>query len=448
MRQGEPIMKSASRRFALTALALALACLTLTACSSGPVGAPSGQIGTADGVVKIEGPLVGTDGARLEKSWAAWEHANHIKIQYTGSANFQENIGGEAQQGNTPDLAIFEQPGLINDLAKLGYLQKLPSTVKSEVDSTFPSQWNAYTTIGSADYAAPLLAELNGWVFYSPAAFQKLHITIPTTWDELLTLTGRLRINLGQPPWCEGFAADSSTGAAGESWINDIVLREEGPAVYDKWVSHEIKFSDPAIQNALSQAGDILQNAPYVNAGFGGVASINTTSTVQVAKALESGKCVMTLESSNFLDDLQVTSNGVVTIGPQQKIWAFMLPASKAGPTPFTVSGEFVAAFSNDTDTVKVQTYLASTSWAKSRMKLGGAISPAKAIIPSDTPDLLLNTSVSLIQSRQATIRFSASDLMPSVVGEGTFLSGMVDWINGVPTTKVLSTIDGSWPKH
>jgi alpha-glucoside transport system substrate-binding protein len=124
-----------------------------------------------------------------------------------------------------------------------------------------------------------------------------------------------------------------------------------------------------------------------------------------------------------------------------------MLPPSKAGPTPFTESGDFVAAFSNDADTVKVQNYLASTAWAKSRMKLGGAISPAKTIIPSDTPDLLLNASVSLMQSPEATIRFSASDLMPSVVGEGTFLSGMVDWINGTPGTKVLATIDGSWPK-
>jgi alpha-glucoside transport system substrate-binding protein len=80
-------------------------------------------------------------------------------------------------------------------------------------------------------------------------------------------------------------------------------------------------------------------------------------------------------------------------------------------------------------------------------MKLGGAISPAKAITPSDTPDLLLNSSVTLLDNQLSTVRFSASDLMPSVVGEGTFLSGMVDWINGTPTTKVLSTIDGSWPK-
>jgi alpha-glucoside transport system substrate-binding protein len=419
--------------------------LALSACSSGASGA--GQTGTADGVVKIEGPLIGNDAKLLEQSWAGWEKTNHIKIEYSGSSNFQEQIGGEAQQGNPPDLAIFEQPGLINDLAKLGYIQKLPANVKSTVDSTFPSQWVNYTTVGSTDYAAPLLAKLNGWVFYSPAAFDKLNLKVPTNWSQLLTLTEYLRANSGQAPWCEGFASDASSGAAGESWINDLVLREDGPTVYDEWAAHKILFTDPGIEKAFNDAAEILQNRDWVNAGFGGVASINTTTTAQVATALESGKCLMTMQSSSFLDDLQTTSKGVETVGPQQNIWAFILPPINSGSTPFTVTGDFVAAFSNDADTIKVQNYLASAAWATSRVKLGGAISPATAITPSTSPEELLNASDALLESSNATIRLNASDLMPSVVGEGTFLSGMVDWINGTPMTKVLTTIDGSWPK-
>src|ERR1700709_2567204 len=134
-------------RFEPAALALALTAVTLTACSTGAPGGVAAAARGVDGGDEVEGPLVGNDAALLEKSWAGWEAANHIKIQYTGSANFQQNIGGEAQQGNTPDLAIFEQPGLINDLAKLGYIQKLPATVKSTVDATFPAQWAKYTTV-------------------------------------------------------------------------------------------------------------------------------------------------------------------------------------------------------------------------------------------------------------------------------------------------------------
>lgn len=438
-------MKPLIRRIAMPAAALALVSLALAGCA-GSSGIAAVQAGNADGIVTVEGPLIGTDAALLEKSWAGWEKANHITIQYTGSANFQENIGSEVQQGNSPDLAIFEQPGLINDLATRGYVEKLPASVSSTVATTFPAQWAGYTTVNGTDYAAPLLAKLNGWVFYSPAAFNALGLKTPTNWADLLTLTEYLRANSSQPPWCEGFSADASSGAAGEAWINDLVLRTAGPTIYDEWVAHKIPFSDPAIETAFTDAGQILQNRDWVNAGAGGVASINTTSTVQVAKALESGKCLLTLQSSAFLDDLNATGDSGA-VGPSSKVWAFMLPATAGGATPYTVSGDFVAAFSNDADTVKVQNYLAGAAWAKSRVALGGAISPAKSLIPGDSPDQILGASMSLMQSPDATIRLSASDLMPSVVGEGTFLSGMVDWINGKPAAKVLSTIDGSWPK-
>ena len=439
-------MKSAARRIALPIAALAILGLALSACTSGT--ADAGQGGTARGVVKIEGPLIGRDATLLEKSWAGWEKANHIRIEYTGSSNFQEQIGGEAQQGNPPDLAIFEQPGLINDLAKLGYIQKLPASVQKTANATFPSQWVNYTSVASTDYAAPLLAKLNGWVFFSTTEFNKLNLKIPTTYSQLLALIEYVRVNTTfLPPWCEGFASDASSGAAGESWINDLVLREDGPTVYDEWANHTIPFTDPSIEKAFSDAGEILQDEDWMNAGFGGVASVDTTTTAQVASALESGKCLMTMQSSSFLDDLKTSSNGAENVGPENKIWAFVLPPIKAGPTPLTVTGDFVAAFSNDANTVKVQNYLASPAWAKSRVKLGGALSPAKTIVPSDSPNELLNASDALLESKTAVIRLGASDLMPSVVGDGTFLSGMVDWINGTPTSTVLATIDGSWPK-
>ncbi|HEX4443591.1 MAG TPA: extracellular solute-binding protein [Galbitalea sp.] len=437
---------SSSRRIALPLAALAIVGLALTGCSSGS-GNVGGSVGTADGVVRIEGPLIGADAKRLEQSWAGWEKANNIKIEYTGSANFQENIGGEAQQGNAPDLAIFEQPGLINDLAARGYIHTLPSQVKSTADKTFPSQWVGYTTVAGSDYGVPLLSSLNGWVFYSPSALSALNQKVPTSWSQLLTLSEYLRAGSGSPPWCEGFDSNASSGALGASFIDDMVLREDGTTVYDQWIDHKISFSDPDILKAFNDAGEILQNKDWVNSSFGGVTSIDKTTTAQVAKALESGKCDLSYEPSSFIDDLKTTSDGVETIGPQQQIWAFLLPSVNSGSTQFTQSGDFVAAFSSDSDTVKVQDYLASLSWAKSRMKLGGAISPAKGIIPSDTPDTLLNASVALMQGSEASTRLSAGDLMPSIVGEGTYLSGVVDWINGTPAPKVLSTIDGSWPK-
>jgi alpha-glucoside transport system substrate-binding protein len=434
-----------SRRLVTPIVALAIVGLALGGCSSAP-GSTGGTTGTADGTVTIEGPLIGQDAKRLEQSWAGWEKANKITIKYTGSANYNENIGGEAQQGNAPDLAIFEQPGLINDLASRGYIRTLPSTVQSTVDKTFTSQWVGYTTVDGKDYAAPLLSTVNGWIFYSPSALAKLGRKVPTNWSQLLTLSGQLFGVSHQVPWCEGFDSDSSTGSLGASFVSDMVLREYGTSVYDKWVTHQIKFNSPDILNGFADAGEVLQNEDWVNAGFGGASSINTTTAAQVAQALESGKCQLSYEPSSFLDDLPTTTNGVETVSPGGPIWAFLLPPIKAGSAPYTESGDFIAGFSNDADTVKVQNYLASLSWANTRMKLGGAMSPALDISPAASPNSLINASVVLVQAAVTTPRLSAGDLMPAVVGEGTYLSGIVDWINGTPVQKVATTIDSSWP--
>jgi alpha-glucoside transport system substrate-binding protein len=439
-------MMSISRRLVPPIVALAIVGLALSGCSSS-TGPANSAASTANGTVTIEGPLVGQDATRLEQSWAGWEKANNIKIRYTGSANFNENIGGEAQQGNAPDLAIFEQPGLIDDLAARGYIRKIPSSVQSTASNTFPAQWVNYTELHGTNYGAPLLATLNGWVFYSPTALAKLNQKVPTNWSQLLTLSEYLRAGSGTAPWCEGFDSNASTGALGASFVDDMVLRDDGTAVYDKWIDHKIKFSDPQIQKAFESAGEILQNRDWVNAGFGGVGSVITTTSAQVAEALSSGKCELSYEPSSFLDQLPMTTNGVETVSPAGPIWAFLLPPIKAGSSPYTESGDFVAAFSNDADTVKVQNYLASLAWAQSRMKLGGAMSPALDISPDASPNSLINASVVLVQAAVGTPRLSAGDLMPAIVGDGTYLSGIVNWINGTPLTSVASTIDGSWPK-
>jgi alpha-glucoside transport system substrate-binding protein len=443
-------MKFLGRRGIAALSGLVVVAFAVAGCASGSAGSVgSAPQGSADGVVKIEGPLVGNDATLLEQSWSAWEKANNIKIEYTGSANFEESIGTEAQQGNAPDLAIFQQPGLIGDLATRGYLRKLPAGVKTSLSKNFPSQWAGYTTFGGAQYAVPLLATINGWVYYSPKQFASWGVTVPKTWAELVLLTEDIQAKTKQPAWCEGFSADSASGAAGASWISDLVLRDEGPQIYDEWVDHKIPFNDARIKNAFNSVAQILLSKNSVNAGIGSAATINTASTSDVAAAMESGKCAMTRQSSDFVADLTKPDGTASSVSPQGDFWVFMLPALDSTQlTPVTTGGNFVAAFSNDADTVKVQEYLAGTAWANSRVSLGGAVSPNVNVSPGEPSTLLSQQSTTMLQQFGRVFRFDGASLMPSVVGAGTFLTGMVDWVKGAPTGKVLATIDDSWPDN
>ena len=430
--------------------ALAVVGVALTGCSSGS-GGPSGTVGKADGVVTIAGPITDTDATLLEQSWSGWEKANHITIKYTGSKDFEEQIGGAAQQGNPPDLAIFAQPGLVNDLASRGYLQKLPATVNTNVRKNFPAAWAGYTTSKGSNYAAPLLASINGWVFYSPKQFSEWGVSVPKTWSDLYLLTQAIQSKTGSAPWCEGFSANAASGATGTNWIEDLVLRQDGPGVYDQWVSHKIPFSDPRIKRAFDDAAEILQDKNYVNGGLGGINTVDTATTADVAGALLSGKCALTHQDSSFVGALaaaDTTGGTESSVSPSGSFWAFPLPPFTDTSIPVTGGGDFVAAFSNDSDTVKVQKYLSSTAWAISRVKLGGAVSPDPQVPLSDAGSALLQLSAATLQDQRTVFRFDASDLMPSVVGAGSFLTGMVNWANGTSTTKVLSAIDASWPNN
>jgi alpha-glucoside transport system substrate-binding protein len=438
-----------SGRFARTqsgiigVVVLAGASMMLVGCS-----APNAQRAapTAPGVVTIEGSLVGTDATLLRKSWAGWEKAHHITINYTSSSDFEAQVSTEAQQGNAPDLAIFSQPDFIQDLATRNYLQPLPTSVNANVTNNFPAAWAQYTTTGGTNYAAPLLASVNGWVFYSPHLFDQLGVSVPSTWSQLLALTKTIQQKTGEAPWCDGFSEGAESGSAGVDWIDDLVLRFDGPTVYDQWTTHQIPFDAPKIEGAFDELGLILQNPSYVNGGIGGVSTIDTTTTAQVAAALESGKCALTHQPSSFASDLTDANGDAANVSALGDFWAFPLPPPTLPQIPLTGGGDFVAAFSHSADTVKVQQYLSSTQWATSRVRLGGAISPDRAVPASANTSPLLREATQLLHNPAATFRFNASDLMPSVVGEGTFLTGMVDWANGKPVSKILGTINSSWP--
>jgi alpha-glucoside transport system substrate-binding protein len=397
-------------------------------------------------VVTIEGPITDHDEDLLAATWKSWEKANNITILYTGEPDFESAIATEAQQNNAPDLAIIAQPGIVVDLAQHGLLQPLPSQVTSNVAKNFPSSWSQYTTTGGKNYAAPLLASVNGWVFYSPAQFAKWGVSVPKTWAELMTLTQTIQSKTGLAPWCDGFSEGAESGKAGVSWIDDLVLRQDGAKVYDDWVNHQIPFTDKRIQKAFDDVSSVLLNPNYANGGIGEVSSINTATTARVASALESGKCAMTHQPSTFVNQLTDAAGAPASVEPNGDYWAFPLPSVRAGSTPLTGSGYFVSSFSTNADVVRVQQFLSSTAWALSRVKLGGAISPDVNVPPSADASPLEQASTRLLQDKHTVFRLDAADLMPGIVGSGTFLTGMVAWIKGTSTKNVLSEINESWP--
>ncbi|MDQ1124684.1 ABC transporter substrate-binding protein [Microbacterium trichothecenolyticum] len=424
---------------------LAVGAIALAGCAEGD---SSGTATGGETTVRISGGITGSEADLLNQSFEQFTADTGIKVVYTGDKSFEGNIVTKVTGGDAPDIAIVPQPGLLKTLIGTGDVQKASDTVSSNVDEYWGEDWKSYGSEDGTFYAAPMLANLKGYVWYSPAKFKEWGVEVPKTLDELLTLTATIQQKTGAAPWCAGFASGDASGWPGTDWIEDMVLRQSGPDVYDQWVANEVKFTDAPIKEAFDTTGKFLLNPAYVNAGFGDVRSINSVAFADVAAKVADGSCPMTHQASFLSANFLTVTNAAgqtPTVAPDGDVYAFLLPGVTEGELAVEGGGEFVAAFSDDENVQKVVEFMSTPDFANARVKLGGVISANKGADPSLASSEFLTEAMETLQDPKTTLRFDASDLMPATVGAGSFWKGMVSWIDGTPTDQVLSDIQAGY---
>ena len=75
--------------------------------------------------VFITGALVGNDAAGFQENFDSFTEETGIIVSFQGSDNFEQEIQIQMESGDTPDIALFPQPGGVVDAAKRGYLVAL-----------------------------------------------------------------------------------------------------------------------------------------------------------------------------------------------------------------------------------------------------------------------------------------------------------------------------------
>ncbi|MFV0634543.1 ABC transporter substrate-binding protein [Demequina sp.] len=404
--------------------------------------------GTHDGAeVELYGTISGVEAEQLTESIVPFEDCTGIDVTYNGSDEFETEINIRVEGGNAPDLAIIPQPGLLQRVVGTGEVLPAPEAVEANVDEFWSEDWKKYGTVGETFYASPLMASVKGWVWYSPSEFEAKGYEVPTTWDELMTLTETMAAEGGEgdnyKPWCIGFESGTATGWPGTDWIEDLVLRQQGPDAYDQWIAGELDFTSDEIRQAFESFGEIGTNPEYVNGGLGDAASIVDTAFQEAGLPILEGSCSLHHQASFY----EAQWGEGVTVAEDGDVWAFLTPNVNADdPAAVTGGGEFVAAFNDEDATVALQTYLSSDTWANNRVSIGGVISANKGLDPANAGSEIGRASIEILQGEDTIFRFDGSDLMPAEVGSSAFWTGINDYVSGTGLDTVLSDIENAWP--
>jgi alpha-glucoside transport system substrate-binding protein len=381
----------------------------------------------------------------LQKSWSEFTSCTGIKVSYEGSNDFESQLPVRVQGGNAPDIAIIPQPGLLQQMVKSGKVVKPPAQTVSNEDK-WSAIWKTYGSVNGTFYAAPMSSNMKSLVWYSPKAFKAAGYTVPTTWDELMSLSNTIASAGKMKPWCGGIGSGTATGWPATDWLEEIVLGKYGGDVYDQWISHKIKFSDSQIQDAMQVLQNWMLNPAWVNGGFGDVKTIATTTFQDAGKPILTGKCAM-LQQASFYAAQWVKGTKVTADGD---VFAFFLPPVSSSVTnPVEGGGEFVTAFSSKPEVQAVQNYLSTAAWATSRIKssTSGWVSANQGVDKSVYTDPIDQLSAKYLTDPSATFRFDASDLMPAAIGSGQEWKSMTAWFaQGQSVQKVAQSIDAAWP--
>lgn len=450
-------------RWLMAAAGASSAALLLTGCSSGSETATTDggssaaaddkcaaytQYGDLSGkTISVYTSIVAPEDAPHIDSYIPFEECTGADVVYEGSKEFEAQLKVRAEAGNPPDIAYIPQPGLLKTLVDDGYVKPAPEAVSKNVDEYWGADWKAYGTVNDTFYAAPLGANVKSYVWYSPKMFADNGWEIPTTWAELKTLSDTIAASgVVDKPWCAGIGSGDATGWPATDWMEDVMLRVNGPEVYDQWTYHEIPFNDPKVVTVLDEVGSFLKNDAYVNGGLGDVKTIASTQFQEGGIPILSGDCAMHRQASFYGSNF---ADAGATIGEDGDVWAFYLPSIDGTTKPVLGGGEFVGAFADRPEVQAFQAYLASPEWANAK----AAVSPAGWVTANKGADPNLfkgidKVSVEILQDPATQFRFDASDLMPAAVGAGTFWTGMTDWITGKSTQDTLDFIEQSWPQE
>jgi alpha-glucoside transport system substrate-binding protein len=398
--------------------------------------------------VKVLTSILPPEEQKFLTAWKDFERCTGINIVYEGTNTFEQLLTQRIQAGNPPSIAFIPQPGLIAKVAGMsGGAIPAPAAVQANASKYWSKSWVDFATINGKFYGAPVGSNLKSLVWYSPKTFTANGWTVPTTWQGMIDLSNTIAKSGKMKPWCGGIGSGKATGWPATDWLEEIVLRQYGADVYDQWTNHTIKFDSPQINGAMTTLQNWMKNTAWVNAGYGDVKTIATTTFQNAGKPILVSKCAM-LQQASFYAAQWLSFKPNVDISETGDINAFYLPPmGTAQGKPVEGAGEFTVAFNSNAPTVAVQTYLSTPLYATAKAKLGGWVSANNGVPLDSYASPVDRVSAQTLADPAATFRFDASDLMPAAVGAGSFWTQMTAWFaTNISNQQVLKNIDATWP--
>jgi len=346
-----------------------------------------------------------------------------IKVNGEATRDLLTVLTTRVKGNNPPDAAGMPNYSLFQQLAMQGKLLNLDSIVGSEFQANYAQVWQQFASVNGHLYAVLPKASGKATIWYSPKQFQANGYTVPKTWQDLIALSNKIA-GQGKYPWTMGVSSGAASGWPGADWIDQIFLVLNGPDQYDKWVKHQISWTDPSVKNAWQMYGQIVNGNHYIK---GAPQSILATA-FQNASYLpyQSPPGAYMYYLGDFTAGFITAQFPNLKAGTDYDFFPFptINPQFAGGVTG---GADIFSAFKDNNGTRQFMAYMASAEaqkvWVQNQV--GGSVN--KAVTQSDYPNSVAYRAAQSLATA-SSFKFGADDLMPSAL-ENAFWAGVLSYI-------------------
>ncbi|MFP4631031.1 MAG: ABC transporter substrate-binding protein [Candidatus Acetothermia bacterium] len=359
------------------------------------------------------------------------------------SRNMRTALGSRVEAGNPPDMANLPNPGLMKNFARKDQIAPIEWFKETDLADKQAGGFLASGTYNDTLYGVVPGASLKSLVWYNKKVFEEEGYEVPETLGELLQLQNQM-VEDGYTPWAFGLESGDATGWPGTDWIEDIMLRSAGPEVYDKWVNHDIAWTNPQVAQAF-RIFDLFINDEMVMGGREGASTIDFGDSVQYilpTQEMDEPRALMHRQAT-FIQDFLEDAHPDAEVGEDYD--TFIFPSFGKESPPILVGGDIFIAFRDKPEVRELIKYFASAdiqqTWVEENPgRLAVNVDVPLSAYPNDT---LRNAAQALKEAE--TARFDGSDSMPAAVGSGEFFTAMNNFVQGKTSlNEVLESLETS----
>jgi alpha-glucoside transport system substrate-binding protein len=387
---------------------------------------PSEQIG---GTVSVIGTWGGDEAEAFRAMVAPFEERTGVTVQFTGTRDINTVLSTGVESGILPDLAGLPGPGQMADWARRGALIDLRDVL--DYDKYIAETSAGFVELGTVDDALVgvfVKSAVKGLIFYNPNHYTGGDLD---SWEAVEAAAASPAP--AQAGWCIGIESGAASGWPATDWIEDFVIRQSGPVVYDAWYQGQHPWDSPEIRAAFEAYGQAVQNT------YGGSQFVLSTNFGDAAEPMftDPPGCLFHHQASfmtGFFDGYPQEPQA----GTDYDF--FIMPdINPEYPGALTGAGDLFGMFNDTPQSRALMQWLVTAEAQQIWVDRGGAIS-GNTLVTQYPDEVAQKSAEALAQSE--VFRFDASDLMPEAMN-AAFWQAMLDFTqNPGNLDQILTRLD------